>query len=331
MPDAPKPTGEIVLYRTEDGQTRVECRFADQNIWLTQVLLAELFQTTVPNVNIHIGNILREAELTAEATIKDYLIVRQEGSRQVRRPVKHYSLEMILAVGYRVQSPRGTQFRQWATRRLQEYLLKGFALDDERLKQMDGGSYFDELLARIRDIRSSEKVFWRKVLDIYATSIDYDPNVEASLQFFATVQNKIHWGAHGHTAAEIIRARADAGTHNIGFMPGGRFQVLDNELVRGATRIGCNGRHVANKRSERVGLNHEWYQGPVMLGSVFRNNCARPEAAGSSVTIGSSHPGVSPVADVIIEHNTVPKIRIEKNNRDIVIRDNPGAVLEKQK
>lgn len=211
-----QPGGEIILYQTEDGQTRIECRFENENIWLSQALMAELFKTTIPNINFHIRNILAEGELHEPATIKDYLIVRQEGSRQVERPVKHYSLEMIVAVGYRVKSPRGTAFRQWATTRLKEYLLKGFALDDERLKQAGGGGYFEELLARIRDIRSSEKVFWRKVLEIYATSVDYDPHAEMTLQFFRTVQNKMHWAAHGQTAAEVIVARADAGKPHMG-------------------------------------------------------------------------------------------------------------------
>ena len=190
--------------------------------------MAELFQTTIPNVSMHIRNVFAEGELERgatdkesltvqpTATVKEFLIVRQEGSRQVSRAVEHYNLDVIISVGYRVKSHRGTQFRVWATQRLREYIVKGFTMDDERLKQSGGGNYFDELLARIRDIRSSEKAFWRKVLEIYATSIDYDPGVEASQQFFATVQNKMHWGAHGHTAAEIIHARADAAQPHMG-------------------------------------------------------------------------------------------------------------------
>jgi hypothetical protein len=183
-------TGELVLYRTEDGRTRVSCRFEDGSVWLTQAALADLFQTTPQNITLHIAAIYAEGELQEEATCKQYLQVRDEGSRKVGRRLKHYNLNMILAVGYRVRSPRGTQFRQWATARLEEYLVKGFALDDERLKQAGGANYFDELLARIRDIRSSERVFWRKVLDIYATSVDYDPRAEASQQFFKVVQKR---------------------------------------------------------------------------------------------------------------------------------------------
>jgi hypothetical protein len=174
----PKPTGEIVLYQAEDGRTCIECRFANENLWLSQALMAELFQTTVPNINLHIKNILSEGELAEGTTIKDYLIVRQEGGRQVQRPVKHYNLEMILAVGYRVKSPRGTVFRQWATARLKEYLVKGFVMDDERLKNPPGPGvtdYFDELLERIRDIRASEKRMYLRVRDIFALAADYQP------------------------------------------------------------------------------------------------------------------------------------------------------------
>ncbi len=179
-------------------------------VWLTQGQMADLFQTTKQNVSLHIQNILSEGELQREATVKEYLTVQSEGSRQVERQVEHYNLDLIIAVGYRVRSPRGTQFRIWATQKLKEYMVKGFTLDDDRLKRAGGGQYFDELLERIRDIRSSEKVFWRKVLDIYATSIDYNPDTEVSQKFFATVQNKMHWAAHGQTAAEVITERADA-------------------------------------------------------------------------------------------------------------------------
>jgi len=171
MSDAPLPRSEIILYQTEDGRTRVQCRFEDQNVWMTQALIADLFQTSIPNVNIHLKNIYAEGELNEEATIKDYLIVRQEGNREVARRVLHYNLEAILAVGYRVQSPRGTQFRQWATARLSEYLVKGFTMDDERLKNPPGKGqkdYFDELLERIRDIRSSERRFYQKPSSIKA-------------------------------------------------------------------------------------------------------------------------------------------------------------------
>lgn len=208
-------SGEIILYTTEDGDTQVSLREIDGTVWLTQFQLAELFQTSVPNINQHIKAITEEGE-QPEATIKPYLIVQNEGTRTVERQVTHYSLPMILAIGFRVRSVRGTQFRRWATAALGEYLVKGFVMDDARLKEPGGDSYFDELLARIRDIRSSEKVFWKKVLEIYATSVDYDPRAEASETFFKTVQNKMHWAAHGHTAAEIIHTRADAAKDHMG-------------------------------------------------------------------------------------------------------------------
>jgi len=201
---------ELLIYQTGDGRTRIQVRLEDETVWLTQKLMAELFQKDVRTINEHIRNIYEEGELSSEATIRKFRIVQPEGSRQVSRDVDFYNLDVIISVGYRVKSHRGTQFRIWATQRLREYIVKGFTLDDERLKQAGGGNYFDELLARIRDIRASEKVFWRKVLDIYATSIDYDPNTEMSRRFFQIVQNKMHWAAHGHTAAEIIAGRADA-------------------------------------------------------------------------------------------------------------------------
>lgn len=213
MPELEPPQTSIILYQTEDGRTRVQCRFDDGTLWLTQAQIAELFQTTAQNVTLHMKAIFAEGELVEEATCKDYLQVRREGAREVSRSLRHYRLEAILAVGYRVRSHRGTQFRQWATARLTEYLVKGFTMDDERLKNAPGKGqpdYFDELLERIRDIRSSERRFYQKVLDIYATSVDYTPNAEASQQFFATVQNKMHWATHGHTAAEVIHQRADA-------------------------------------------------------------------------------------------------------------------------
>lgn len=216
LPANQPPDGQFLLYQTEDGKTRIECRFQADTIWLSQKQLAELFQTSVPNINQHLKSIFDDGELRPEATIKKYLIVQTEGKREVSRQVDHYSLEAILAVGFRVRSKRGTQFRVWANQRLQEFVVKGFAMDDERLKAGGGGQYFEELLARIRDIRSSERVFWRKVLDIYATSIDYDPSDKSSQAFFKTVQNKMHWAAHGHTAAEIIHARANANQLNMG-------------------------------------------------------------------------------------------------------------------
>ena len=208
--------GELILYRSQDGSARIQLRAVDGSVWLTQAEIAELFGITPQTVTRHIQAIYADGELDPRATCTEYVQVRSESDRKVRRRLNSYSLDVILAVGYRTRSERGVQFRQWATTHLREYLVKGFAMDDERLKQAGGGDYFDELLARIRDIRSSEKVFWRKVLDIYATSVDYDPAAEASQRFFATVQNKLHWAAHGHTAAEIVHARADAGQRNMG-------------------------------------------------------------------------------------------------------------------
>ena len=208
--------GELILYRSQDGSARIQLRAVDGSVWLTQAEIAELFGITPQTVTRHIQAIYADGELDPKATCTEYVQVRSESDRKVRRRLNSYSLDVILAVGYRTRSERGVQFRQWATTHLREYLVKGFAMDDERLKQAGGGDYFDELLARIRDIRSSEKVFWRKVLDIYATSVDYDPAAEASQRFFATVQNKLHWAAHGHTAAEIVHARADAGQRNMG-------------------------------------------------------------------------------------------------------------------
>jgi hypothetical protein len=188
---------EILIYQTEDGRTRIDVRLEDETVWLSQKLMAELFPKDVRTINEHIKNIYSEGELEPEATIRKFRIVQTEGARQVSRNVDFYNLEVIISIGYRVKSHRGTQFRIWATQRLREYIVKGFTLDDERLKQAGGGNYFDELLARIRDIRSSEKVFWRKVIEIYATSIDYDPATDLSREFFAVVQNKMHWRPMG--------------------------------------------------------------------------------------------------------------------------------------
>lgn len=213
---APDDSGEFILYQTEDGQTRIDVRLSHETLWLPQRLIADLFQVSIPTVNEHLKSIYEDRELDPSATIRNFRIVQTEGTREVTRNVDHYNLDAILAVGYRVRSHRGTQFRIWATERLREYLIKGFAMDDERLKRAGGGNYFEELLARIRDIRSSERVFWRKVLDIYATSIDYDPKAETSLLFFKTVQNKMHWAAHGQTAAEVVHTRANASQPNMG-------------------------------------------------------------------------------------------------------------------
>lgn len=211
-----KPSTEILLYQTEDGRSRIEVRMVNETVWLSLKQMAELFQRDMSVISKHISNLYSEGELQPGPTLAKFATVQTEGERQVTRAIEYYNLDVIISVGYRVKSHRGTQFRMWATERLREYLIKGFALDDERLKQIGGGNYFDELLARIRDIRSSEKVFWRKVLDIYATSIDYDPATDLSRQFFAVVQNKMHWAAHGHTAAEVVAARADASKPHMG-------------------------------------------------------------------------------------------------------------------
>ena len=208
-------SGEIILYQTEDGSTVIRLQARDGSAWLTQAEIAELFQITPQAVTQHIAAIYAEGEQQEVATCKNYLQVRTEGNRQVSRQLAHYSLAIILAVGFRVRSPRGLQFRRWAAEALGEYLVKGFVMDDAKLKNPDA-DYFDELLARIRDIRSSEKIFYRKVLDIYATSVDYDPKAESSERFFQTVQNKMHHAAHGHTAAEVVHARADATKDHMG-------------------------------------------------------------------------------------------------------------------
>ena len=205
--------GELLLYQSEDGRTRIEVRIQGETVWLTQQQMAELFQVDKSGISRHLRNIYESGELSPEAVVAKFATTAADGKTY---QVEHYNLDAIISVGYRVNSIRGTQFRIWATQRLREYIIKGFALDDERLKEAGGGFYFDELLARIRDIRSSEKVFWRKVLDIYALSIDYDPNTDNSREFFAVVQNKMHWAAHGHTAAEIIDERADAAKPNMG-------------------------------------------------------------------------------------------------------------------
>lgn len=208
--------GEFLLYQTEDAQTRVQLRVSEGTVWMTQKQLADLYQVSIPAIAQHIRHVFAERELNPESTVKEYLIVASEAARSVERRIAHYRLEMVLAIGYRVRSHRGTQFRRWATEQLKNYLVKGFVLDDERFKSGRDDAYFEELLARIRDIRSSEKIFWRKVLDIYATSIDYEPSADAAQRFFASVQNKMHWAAHGHTAAELISLRTDAHAANMG-------------------------------------------------------------------------------------------------------------------
>jgi hypothetical protein len=206
---------DLILYTSEDGKTRMNLRVEGETIWLTQLEIAELFQTTKNNVSIHTKNIFAEGELTPEATVKQSLTVQTEGGREVRRSIEYYNLDLILAIGFRVRSPRGTQFRQWATANLREYLVKGFVMDDERLKNAGRWDYFDELLARIRDIRASEKRFYQKVRDLFALSSDYKAREEDTHQFFAEVQNKLLFATTGHTAAEIIVTRADAGKPNM--------------------------------------------------------------------------------------------------------------------
>lgn len=199
---------KLILYKDEEGRVSVNVRFAEEDVWLTQAQLAEIYNTTQQNISLHQKGIYADGELDEEATHKKYLLVRQEGNRQVQREIDHYNLDMIIALGYRVQSPVAVRFRRWATLRLHEYIQKGFTMDDERLKQ-GGNRYFKELLQRIRDIRSSERNFYQQVTDIYATSTDYDPRAEVTKLFFATVQNKMHYAVHEHTAAELIYERVD--------------------------------------------------------------------------------------------------------------------------
>ncbi len=224
----------IIMYTTEDGLTKIEVTFDEDTVWLSLDQMAELFQRDKSTISRHIKNIFTEGELRPEATVAKFATVQTEGNRQVTRDIDYYNLDVIISVGYRVKSLRGTQFRIWASSVLKEYMKKGFALDDDRLKRLGGGNYFDELLARIRDIRSSEKVFWRKVLEIYATSIDYDPSAEASVQFFKQVQNKMHWAAHRHTAAEIVYQRADAEKENMGLTSweGKKIKRSDTEIAK---------------------------------------------------------------------------------------------------
>ena len=202
--------GEILIYQTDDGQTNIEVKIEDDTVWLTQQQMSELFQTSRTNVVEHIKHIYEEGELDEISTCRNFRQVRKEGNREVTRQIPHYNLDMIISLGYRIKSVIATRFRQWATKRLKEYMIKGFTIDDERLKGNGGGNYWKELLDRIRDIRSSEKVLYRQVLDLYATSVDYNPHSEESVRFFKIVQNKLHYAAHGHTSAEVIYQRADA-------------------------------------------------------------------------------------------------------------------------
>lgn len=221
--------GDLLIYEAEDGSMKLDVRLEDETVWLSIEQMAELFSKGRSTINEHILNIYKEAELKKEETLR-----KIGNSDFSTKPTNFYNLDVIISVGYRVKSIQGTRFRQWATQRLKEFIIKGFTMDDERLKEPQGGRYFEELLARIRDIRSSEKVFWRKILDIYATSIDYDPKADSTKEFFKQVQNKMHWAAHGHTAAELIYERADASKINMGVtnFPGDKLLKRDIEVAK---------------------------------------------------------------------------------------------------
>ncbi len=227
-------SGEIVLYQRDDGTPAIEVRLEDETVWLTQQQIADLFQTSRTNVVEHIKHIYEEGELDEAATCRDFRQVRQEGTRRVERTMPHYNLDLIISLGYRVKSRVATRFRIWATDRLREYLIKGFAMDDAKLKELGGGRYWRELLERIRDIRSSEKVLYRQVLELYATSLDYDPTAQETVEFFAIVQNKLHYAAHGHTAAEVIVSRADSTQPDMGLtsFPGDRPRKADVAVAK---------------------------------------------------------------------------------------------------
>jgi len=224
----------FILFKTEDEKISVDVRFEEDTVWLSQEQMAVLFGKGRSTIAEHIGNVFAERELEQNRTCRKFRQVRQEGNREVERELEHYNLDVIISVGYRVKSQRGTQFRIWATKRLNEYIRKGFTMDDERLKNLGGGGYWKELLQRVRDIRASEKVFYRQVLDIYATSIDYDPKAEVSVEFFKKVQNKIHYAVHGQTAAEVIFNRADAEKEFMGLIsfPGSRPYLKDVEVAK---------------------------------------------------------------------------------------------------
>mgnify|MGYP003640627324 CR=1 FL=1 len=238
---ADKNSSQFIIYQSEDGQTKLDVRFVGETVWLTQALMAGLFQTSGDNISLHLKNIYAEGELDEHSTTEDFSVVRQEGSRQVTRQLKHYSLDAIISVGYRVQSHTATRFRQWATQHLREYIVKGFVLDDERLKNPDQPfDYFEELTRRIQDIRTSEKRFYQKITDIYATSTDYDPTLDSSIQFFKTVQNKVHWAITGQTAAEIIHDRANSKTTNMGLSNWRGVKVRKQDVV--------NAKHYLNEK-----------------------------------------------------------------------------------
>ena len=230
-----KNKSQLIIYQTETGETKIDVRFQDETVWLSHQLMAELFQTTKQNVSLHIKNIYEDRELLPEATVKESLTVQKEGERQVRRKVEFYNLDMIISVGYRIKSKVATHFRQWATRHLREFVVKGFVLDDERLKNPNQPfDHFDELIRRIQDIRTSERRFYQKITDIYATSVDYDPTDEMSIDFFKTVQNKMHWAITGKTAAEIIHKRVDSKKPNMGLTNwrGAKIRKDDVEIAK---------------------------------------------------------------------------------------------------
>ena len=245
-------TSQLIIYQSEDGQIKLDVRFMDETVWLTQGLMAELFSTTPENVLMHLKNIYMEGELDQNLTTKDFLVVRQEGKRQVKRRLKHYNLDAIISVGYRVQSHTTTRFRQWATRQLREYLVKGFILDDERLKNPDlPFDYFEELTRRIQDIRTSEKRFYQKITDIYATSVDYDPTLETSIDFFKTVQNKVHWAITGQTAAEIVHQSADSTKDNMGLTNWRGVKVRKQDVVNAKNYLNADELQALNNLVEQ--------------------------------------------------------------------------------
>jgi hypothetical protein len=224
--------GQFLVYKAEDGTIKIDVRLSDETVWLTQKLMAELFHTSIPNINMHLKNIFSEGELKENSTIKDFLIVQKEGKREVKRKQIFYNLDAIISVGYRIKSHVATRFRIWATERLKEYIVKGFALDDERLKNPElPFDYFEELTRRIQDIRTSERRFYQKITDIYATSVDYDPTLNISIDFFKTVQNKMHWAITGQTAAEIIHSRADAKKPDMGLTNYRGVKVRKQDII----------------------------------------------------------------------------------------------------
>lgn len=223
-----QPQGEIILFQTQEGDSRIEVKLVNETVWLSLNQMAELFERDKSSISKHIKNVFEEGELEPNSVVAKFATTANDGKIY---KVEYYNLDVIISVGYRVKSHRGTQFRIWATQQLKEYLVKGFVMDDERLKNRDNGNYFDELLARVRDIRSSEKVFWRKILDIYATSIDYDSKTDHSIQFFKVIQNKMHWAAHGQTAAEVISARVGADKTNLGLTSWGGDQIRKSDVI----------------------------------------------------------------------------------------------------